>query len=263
MVDEEGRLQPGDAIRRIEDAGPSVTSSALADDDFTPTFLAQRDRLRLLAAAPRRRRREQPRRLRRRHARRAAPDRWQPVAPARPRRGHLPCLPRRARVLHARRCTTEAFNVGSTAENYRIRDVAGIVQDIVPGSRVALSGKVGPDLRNYRVNCDKFAERVGFETRWTVEPARGRDVRGFRALRPDARRADRSGDAAARRASSSCSAMLASTTSCAGWPSALLRSVPTSTDIQIRHFSVRAGTHGQSEEDDTEYDDQRRNPFKV
>ncbi len=63
----------------------------------------------------------------------------------------------------------EAFNVGSTAENYRIRDVARIVQEVVPGSRVALSGKVGPDLRNYRVNCDKFATRVGFETKWTVE----------------------------------------------------------------------------------------------
>ena len=63
----------------------------------------------------------------------------------------------------------EAFNVGSTTENYRIRDVAEIVQSVVPESRVALSGKVGPDLRNYRVNCDKFAERVGFKTRWTVE----------------------------------------------------------------------------------------------
>lgn len=63
----------------------------------------------------------------------------------------------------------EAFNVGSTAENYRIRDVAQIVQNVVPGSRVALSGKVGPDLRNYRVNCDKFADRLGFETKWTVE----------------------------------------------------------------------------------------------
>jgi nucleoside-diphosphate-sugar epimerase len=63
----------------------------------------------------------------------------------------------------------EAFNVGSTAENYRIRDVARIVQDVVPGSRVVLSNQVGPDLRNYRVSCDKFAERLGFVTEWTVE----------------------------------------------------------------------------------------------
>jgi nucleoside-diphosphate-sugar epimerase len=63
----------------------------------------------------------------------------------------------------------EAFNVGSTAENYQIRDVARIVQDVVPGSRVVLSGRVGPDLRNYRVSCDKFAERLNFEPEWTVE----------------------------------------------------------------------------------------------
>jgi nucleoside-diphosphate-sugar epimerase len=63
----------------------------------------------------------------------------------------------------------EAFNVGGTAENYRIRDVARIVQEVVPGSRVVFSGQAGPDLRNYRVNCDKFAKRVGFQPEWTVE----------------------------------------------------------------------------------------------
>ena len=63
----------------------------------------------------------------------------------------------------------EAFNVGSTAENYRIRDVAGIVQDVISGSCVKLSGRSGPDLRNYRVSCDKFADRLDFKTEWTVE----------------------------------------------------------------------------------------------
>jgi len=74
-------------------------------------------------------------------------------------------------VLEAPRETVhnEAFNVGSTAENYRIRDVAAIVQTVVSGSRVTLSGQAGPDLRNYRVNCDKFASRLGFKTNWTVE----------------------------------------------------------------------------------------------
>ena len=78
-------------------------------------------------------------------------------------RAFLAVLESPRELVHA-----EAFNVGSTAENYRIRDVARIVEEIVTGSKVALSGKVGPDLRNYRVSCDKFAERVGFETRWTV-----------------------------------------------------------------------------------------------
>jgi nucleoside-diphosphate-sugar epimerase len=62
----------------------------------------------------------------------------------------------------------EAFNVGSTSENHRIRDVAGIVGGIVPGSTVTLSDEAFNDLRNYRVNCDKLAERVGFQTKWTV-----------------------------------------------------------------------------------------------
>jgi nucleoside-diphosphate-sugar epimerase len=62
----------------------------------------------------------------------------------------------------------EAFNVGSTTENYRIRDVAEIVGGIVAGSTVTLSDEAFNDLRNYRVNCDKLAERVGYTTKWTV-----------------------------------------------------------------------------------------------
>lgn len=62
----------------------------------------------------------------------------------------------------------EAFNVGSTQENYRVRDVAEIVGQIVPDSKVTLSDEAFNDLRNYRVNCDKLAERVGFQTKWTV-----------------------------------------------------------------------------------------------
>jgi len=62
----------------------------------------------------------------------------------------------------------EAFNVGSTQENYRVRDVAEIVGQIVPNSTVTLSDQAFNDLRNYRVNCDKIAERVGFQTKWTV-----------------------------------------------------------------------------------------------
>jgi nucleoside-diphosphate-sugar epimerase len=62
----------------------------------------------------------------------------------------------------------EAFNVGSTQENYRVRDVAEIVGQIVPDSTVTLSDQAFNDLRNYRVNCDKLAATVGFQTKWTV-----------------------------------------------------------------------------------------------
>ena len=63
-----------------------------------------------------------------------------------------------------------AFNVGGTKENYQIRDVAEIVEATVPGSRIAFAEGASPDLRNYRVNCDKImATLSGFEPQWTVE----------------------------------------------------------------------------------------------
>lgn len=63
----------------------------------------------------------------------------------------------------------QAYNVGRTSENYRIREVAEIVESVVPGSRVTLADQAGPDKRNYRVDCDRIAKRIpGFEPVWTV-----------------------------------------------------------------------------------------------
>jgi len=63
----------------------------------------------------------------------------------------------------------EAFNVGMVGENYRIRDVAEIVKDVVPGCEVEFAPGASPDTRNYRVDFSKIAERLpGFEPRWTV-----------------------------------------------------------------------------------------------
>ena len=62
----------------------------------------------------------------------------------------------------------EAFNIGATAENYLIRDVAEIVADVV-GCPVTLSDEAFNDIRNYKVNCDKY-ENMFPEDRpqWTV-----------------------------------------------------------------------------------------------
>jgi nucleoside-diphosphate-sugar epimerase len=63
----------------------------------------------------------------------------------------------------------QAFNVGRTEENYQIRDVAAMVEEIVPGSRVKYAEGGGPDLRCYRVNCDKLARTLPeFRAHWTV-----------------------------------------------------------------------------------------------
>ncbi|MGH9153111.1 MAG: NAD-dependent epimerase/dehydratase family protein [Acidimicrobiales bacterium] len=63
----------------------------------------------------------------------------------------------------------QAFNVGRTSENYRIREVAAIVEDVVPGSRITFAADAGPDLRNYRVSCERIETTVpGYRPVWTV-----------------------------------------------------------------------------------------------
>ena len=63
----------------------------------------------------------------------------------------------------------EAFNVGASAENYRIRDLAEIVAEVVPGARAAFAGGGGPDKRSYQVDCSKIARMLpSFQPRWTV-----------------------------------------------------------------------------------------------
>jgi len=62
-----------------------------------------------------------------------------------------------------------AFNVGRTQENYQIRQIADMVKEIVPGSRVTYAEGGGPDPRCYRVNCDEIAWTLpAFRPRWTV-----------------------------------------------------------------------------------------------
>ena len=39
----------------------------------------------------------------------------------------------------------EAFNVGQTAENYRVREVAEMVAEIVPGAKVTYAPGASPD----------------------------------------------------------------------------------------------------------------------
>lgn len=63
----------------------------------------------------------------------------------------------------------EAFNVGRTDGNLQIRDVARLVEEIVPDSRITLADGAGPDRRDYRVSFEKIATRVpGFTPGWTV-----------------------------------------------------------------------------------------------
>ncbi|HWW00425.1 MAG TPA: SDR family oxidoreductase [Candidatus Acidoferrum sp.] len=60
----------------------------------------------------------------------------------------------------------EVFNVGDTAHNYRVRDIAEIVGESFPGCRVSF-GPPSPDNRSYRVSFEKIRRHLpGFQCAW-------------------------------------------------------------------------------------------------
>ncbi len=64
----------------------------------------------------------------------------------------------------------QIFNVGSTTENYRIRELAEIVKAAVPGSSITYADGAVADKRSYRVNCSKIAMHLpNFRPQWTAE----------------------------------------------------------------------------------------------
>lgn len=63
----------------------------------------------------------------------------------------------------------EAFNVGRNEDNYRVREVAEIVGNVVPNCEVIITNEFGADTRNYRVNFDKITRQLPeFKPKWTV-----------------------------------------------------------------------------------------------
>ena len=63
----------------------------------------------------------------------------------------------------------QALNVGQTEENYRIRDLAEIVREVVPGSRVEYAEDGGPDPRCYRVDFGKIGRVLPeFKPQWNA-----------------------------------------------------------------------------------------------
>ena len=61
----------------------------------------------------------------------------------------------------------EAFNVGRSDQNYRIREIAEIVKETVPGCEIAFAAGAGPDVRCYRADFSKIARVLpAFQPQW-------------------------------------------------------------------------------------------------
>ncbi len=75
-------------------------------------------------------------------------------------------------ALHAPRqlVHNQAFNIGSTEENYRVRELAEIVEETVPGCQIEYAQDAEPDKRCYRVDCSKIMRILpDFKPQWNAQ----------------------------------------------------------------------------------------------
>jgi nucleoside-diphosphate-sugar epimerase len=66
--------------------------------------------------------------------------------------------------------TCESFNIGSESQNYRIRELADVVQGRYPACEVTFASGAVSDPRSYRVDFAKLHRRFpGFRCEWSAE----------------------------------------------------------------------------------------------
>jgi nucleoside-diphosphate-sugar epimerase len=79
-------------------------------------------------------------------------------------RAFLAALEAPREAVHA-----QAFNVVRPGENYRISELAAIVEETVPGCVIEFAGSSGPDARNYRVDSTRITTALpAFQPTWTA-----------------------------------------------------------------------------------------------
>ena len=63
----------------------------------------------------------------------------------------------------------QAFNVGRPQDNVQVREIAELVRDAVPGSRVSFAHGAGPDRRSYRVDFSRLLDTFpDLKMHWNV-----------------------------------------------------------------------------------------------
>ena len=91
---------------------------------------------------------------------------WRPLV-------HIRDIAKVSRVLleaPAEKVKGEAFNIGTSEQNYRIRDLAEIVRRRLPDCEVAFASGASSDPRSYRVDFSKLASRFpDCNLDWTAE----------------------------------------------------------------------------------------------
>jgi nucleoside-diphosphate-sugar epimerase len=81
------------------------------------------------------------------------------------------------------RVHAQAFNIGRDDQNYRIREIAQIVKETVPGCEIAFADDAGPDKRNYRADFSKVARVLPeFQPQWDARKGARQLYDAYRAI---------------------------------------------------------------------------------
>ena len=167
MIDESADFLPVTPYGRSKvEAEAGITE--LATDSFQPRLPPERHRLWVRTPTPRRSRGQQPDRICRHDRRGVHEERWHPLAPADPHPRHRPGHATRGGPHHENSSTWKRSTSVATGRTTRS---ATSPRSSSRSSRAPGSGwpiRLDLILRNYRVDCTKIVERLGFEQRWTV-----------------------------------------------------------------------------------------------
>lgn len=61
-----------------------------------------------------------------------------------------------------------AYNIGTEANNRTVAEIAQAVVDVVPDSKLVITGESGGDPRSYRVDFSYARRELGFEAQWRI-----------------------------------------------------------------------------------------------
>jgi nucleoside-diphosphate-sugar epimerase len=89
---------------------------------------------------------------------------WRPLVHARDiANAFVTCLTAPTEAIYCK-----AYNIGTESNNLTVAEIAQAVVDVVPDSKLLITGESGPDPRSYRVDFSRAREALGFEAAWTI-----------------------------------------------------------------------------------------------
>ena len=89
---------------------------------------------------------------------------WRPLVHARDiGKAFATCLSAPTEAIYCK-----AYNIGAESNNLTVAEIAQAVVEVVPNSKLVITGERGPDPRSYRVDFSRAREGLGYAAEWSI-----------------------------------------------------------------------------------------------